>query len=108
MRKSSRFWWLHGAILLAAAAGCRSCKDGTCGGPGQGAGPTGLTGSASPSLYQQGTSGYPAVSPGMSSGGMSSGGMSSGGMPAGQSYAPSGGGASYPAPGLSSGLGAPH
>jgi hypothetical protein len=54
-------------------------------------------------MYQQGTSGYP----GMSSGGMSSGGMSSGGMSAGQSYAPSGG-ASYPAPGLSSGLGAPH
>jgi hypothetical protein len=104
MRKSSRFWWLHGAILMAAVTGCRSCKDGTCGGPGQGAGPTGLTGSTSANMYQQGTGGYP----GMSSSGMPSGAMSSGGMPAGQSsYAPSGG-ASYPAPGLSSGLGAPH
>jgi hypothetical protein len=27
MKKSSRFWWLHGAILLAAAVGCKSSSS---------------------------------------------------------------------------------
>src|SRR5579875_3387277 len=28
MRKSSRFWWLHGAVLLSAVIGCKNCNSG--------------------------------------------------------------------------------
>jgi hypothetical protein len=31
MKKSSRFWWLHGAILLAAAVGCKNSGGGSNG-----------------------------------------------------------------------------
>jgi hypothetical protein len=75
MRKSSRLWWLHGAILLSAVVGCKNCNSGgSCGGPppsgtppygattigGPTAGATGMT-------YGQGT--YPT---GTSMGGVSS------------------------------------
>lgn len=33
MKKSSRLWWLHGAILLSAVIGCKNCGN-SCGGPG--------------------------------------------------------------------------
>jgi hypothetical protein len=33
MKKSSRLWWLHGAILLSAVIGCKNCSN-SCGGPG--------------------------------------------------------------------------
>jgi hypothetical protein len=33
MKKSSRLWWLHGAILLSAVIGCKNCNN-SCPGPG--------------------------------------------------------------------------
>jgi hypothetical protein len=109
MKKSSRFWWLHGAILVAAVVGCKSNSSCTSspygGGMGQGAPPPvagtpGLTGSASSTIYNQSAvGGYPGASS-MSSG--MPGGAS--GMTGGQSFAPQGG-AMYSGPGLSSGAG---
>jgi hypothetical protein len=52
MKKSSRFWWLHGAILLSAAIGCKSCPGGSCGNS-SGTPATGPYGSASGSMYSQ-------------------------------------------------------
>jgi hypothetical protein len=44
MRKSSRFWWLHGAILLSAVIGCKSANSG--GGYGAPAGGPTMSGSS--------------------------------------------------------------
>lgn len=52
MKKSSRLWWLHGAILLAAAVGCKSANSNSS----YGAPPTaqsGPYGSASGMSYSQ-------------------------------------------------------
>src|SRR5690348_17120313 len=83
MRKSSRLWWLHGTILLAAVVGCKNCGNsgGSCGQPGMNASPYGgapvggPTGAAGVTGYTQGgaTQGFPAGSgytgaPGMSGG----------------------------------------
>ena len=97
MKKSSRFWWLHGAILLAAAVGCKNCGGGSCG-PTQGGAPAGgptymnstgpaITGAGSATMYQSGaTPSY------------SSMGGSVGGTP---TYTPGAGGG-FPAPTTSS------
>jgi hypothetical protein len=100
MRKSSRFWWLHGAILLSAAIGCnRNCTNAggsgapAMGGPPPYAGPvsssSGPIGSAGASLYSQGS--MPSYSSGSP--------MSSGSSPF---TGPSGAG--YPAPNMSSAM----
>lgn len=72
MKKSSRFWWLHGAILLAAAVGCKNCGSGGCsttqggvpaGGPTytNATGPA-ITGAGSATMYQSGaTPSYPSM-----------------------------------------------
>lgn len=68
MRKSSRFWWLPGAILLSAMIGCRN--SGNYGGPGMSGpvynGPAGAAGpiaGAGPTMY---SGSYPGT-PGMTS-----------------------------------------
>jgi len=43
MRKSSRFWWLHGAILLSAVIGCKNCNSG-----GSSCAPGGMSGGVPP------------------------------------------------------------
>lgn len=89
MRKSSRFWWLHSAILLSAAIGCnRNCTSGGAGyGPGMSGAPpyggpvssSGPIGGAGATMYSQ----SPSYSSGMgmpsSSSSMSP--QSSGGYP---------------------------
>jgi hypothetical protein len=87
MKKSSRFWWLHGAILLSAAIGCnRNC---TTGGGGCGPGMAGTTpyggtvssggpvGSAGATMYSQSTPSTPysgaSAMPGGSASSLSSG-----------------------------------
>jgi hypothetical protein len=60
MKKSSRLWWLHGAILLSAAIGCKNCGSQQGCGPGGGSGgapATGLYGSAGGQAYSQTTPG---------------------------------------------------
>ena len=96
MKKSSRFWWLHGAILVAAIAGCKSnscCTNSPYGGgqsgPPPAVGAPGMTGSVGSSIYNQSSMGMP-------------GGAS--GMPAGQGFAPQGAGA-FTGPTSSSGFG---
>jgi hypothetical protein len=97
MKKSSRFWWLHGAILVAAVSGCKSnscCNSSPYGGgqsgPPPAVGTSGPIGSAGGTMYNQSSMTMP-------------GGASA--MPAGQSFAPQGG-SMYSGPGLSSGAGA--
>lgn len=97
MKKSSRFWWLHGAILVAAIAGCKSnsCSNsspygGGPSGPPPTAGASGMTGSVGSSIYNQSSMGMPGGASGMS---------------AGQSFAPQGAGA-FTGPTSSSGFGA--
>lgn len=97
MRKSSRLWWLHGAILVSAVIGCKNCgSSGSCGGPG--GAPVGGTGSggpimsASPGMYSQSgaTPSFSGASP----------------MPGGTSSFPAAGGAGYPGmPNTASGIG---
>lgn len=100
MRKSSRFWWLHSAVLLSAVIGCKNCGGGSCGGPGSSGPPPmggtaagGPVGSAGATLYSQSTPpGYP------SSQSYPGGSMSS------SSSFPSGANAGYPMPNMSSSI----
>jgi hypothetical protein len=90
MRKSSRFWWLHGAILLSAAIGCNknctngggSCTPGGMGGPpptyGGTVSPSGPIGGAGATMYQQ-SSTYPGMGAMPSGSSSFSSGASSGG-----------------------------
>ncbi|HTU23158.1 MAG TPA: hypothetical protein VMG10_34300 [Gemmataceae bacterium] len=98
MRKSSRLWWLHGAILVSAVIGCKNCgSSGTCGGPGGAPVATGSpyaspTAGGGPAMYSTGaTPGYSGGSP----------------MPSGGSF-PTSTGSGYPMPGMSSGVGGMH
>jgi|GEM_PF-5166044 hypothetical protein len=96
MRKSSRFWWLQGAILLSAAIGCnRNCTNGggSCG-PGMNGTPpygsavsaSGPIGSGGATLYSQSPPSYSGASA----------------MPSGPSSFSSSSSASYPAPNMAS------
>jgi hypothetical protein len=70
MRKSSRLWWLHGAILLSAVIGCKNCggSGGSCGAPSATGSPYGTamggpTVGGGPTMYSQGS--YPSSTGGM-------------------------------------------
>jgi hypothetical protein len=97
MRKSSRFWWLHGAILLSAAIGCnRNCTTGGGGcGPGMaGTTPYGGTVSTGSPVSSAGGAMYSQSTPysGASS------------MPSGASALSSGTSAGYPMPNMASSM----
>jgi hypothetical protein len=97
MKKSSRFWWLHGAILLSAVIGCKSANS--CGNSygGPAGGPPVVSGNApimSGSPMTTTTTYPPAGASGMPS-------YSGSSMQGGQSFGPSSGGG-YPSAGMSS------
>src|SRR5579875_3019585 len=96
MRKSSRFWWLQGAILLSAAIGCnRNCTNGggSCGPTANGAPPYGGTVSTSGPISSSGATMYSQSTP------YPSGMTMPGGTPSSFS---SGASTSYPAPNMAS------
>jgi hypothetical protein len=98
MKKSSRFWWLHGAILLSAVIGCKNCNSG-----GSSCAPGGMSGGVPP-YGAPVTSGGPVGSAGAmtySSSAPYTGGTA---MPSGSSSFSSGTSAGYPMPNMASSM----
>ncbi len=87
MRKSSRLWWLHGAILLSAVIGCKNTGGGGGGAPAGGPTMGGPITAGGPTMYQQGS--VPSYS-------------GAGSMPGGAGAFPSSTSSGYPQPGMSS------